>query len=61
MQDHIDHATRQQVLRLLETLRQLLADGLLDDARAGKADEGTRLGHVLRTRRDWGVCDQLCT
>jgi hypothetical protein len=28
MLDHIDHAARQLVLRLLETLRQLLADGL---------------------------------
>jgi hypothetical protein len=50
MLDHIDHAARQQVFRLLETLRQLLADGLLHDARAGRPDEGTRFGDVHITQ-----------
>ena len=44
--DHVDHAVRQQVLGLLEALGQLLADGLLDDARAGEADERAGLGDV---------------
>ena len=44
--DHVDHAMREQVFRALEALGKLLADGLLDDPRAGKADEGTWLGHL---------------
>ena len=46
MHDHVDHAVRQQVLGLLEALGQLLADGLLDHARAGEADQRAGLGDV---------------
>jgi hypothetical protein len=35
-----------QIFRALETRRQFLADGLLDDARAGEADQGARLGQM---------------
>src|SRR5262249_58615518 len=38
--DHVDHAVIAQILGALEAVGQLLADGLLDDARTGKADEG---------------------
>ena len=46
MHDGVDHAVLQQVLGALEALRQLLADGVLDDARAGEADQGVGLGEV---------------
>ena len=46
MDDHVDHAVRQQVLGALEAVRQLLADGLLDDARAGEADQRAGLCDV---------------
>src|SRR6266436_3685367 len=36
--DQIDHAVIAQVFGALETLRQLLADRLLDHSRAGKSD-----------------------
>ena len=39
MHHHVDHAVFAQILGTLEYLRQLLADGLLDHARAGEADE----------------------
>src|SRR6476620_9431186 len=39
MHDHVDHPMRKQVLCLLEALRQLLANGLLNDAWTGEADE----------------------
>jgi hypothetical protein len=42
--DHVDGALFEQELGALETLRQFLAHRLLDDARAGKADQRTRLG-----------------
>ena len=42
--DHVDHAVLQQIFRALEALGQLLADGLLDDARAGEADDRAGLG-----------------
>ena len=41
---HIDHAVLQQIFGALEPLGQLLADGLLDHARAGEADDGAGLG-----------------
>ena len=44
----IDHAVLEQVLRALEALRQLLADGVLDHARAGEADDGVGLGDDRR-------------
>ena len=46
MHDHVDHAVREQILGLLEALGQLLADGLLDDARSREADERAGLGDV---------------
>src|SRR5207245_4423462 len=42
--DQIDHAVFQQELRTLKLRRELLLDGLLDDARAGEPDEGLGLG-----------------
>ena len=44
--DHVDHAVRQQIFGALEALGKLLADGLLDDARTGEADERAGLGDV---------------
>src|SRR5690606_33501122 len=44
--DHIHHAVLVEVFGALEALGQLLADGLLDDAGAGEADEGAGLGDV---------------
>ena len=44
MGDDVDHAVLAQIFRALEAGRQLLADRLLDDARAGKADHRPRLG-----------------
>ena len=44
--DHVDHAVLEQIFGALEALRQLLADRLLDDARAGEADQRARLGDV---------------
>ena len=44
--DHVEHAVLEQELAALEALGQLLADRLLDDARAGEADQRLRLGDV---------------
>ena len=44
--DDVEHAVLEQELAALESFGQLLADGLLDDARAGEADERLRLGDV---------------
>ena len=44
--DGVDHAVLEQVFRALEARRQLLADGVLDHARAGEADEGVGLGDM---------------
>ena len=44
LDDRVDHAVLEQELGALEALGQLLADGLLDDARPGEADERLRLG-----------------
>ena len=44
MHDHVDHAVLEQVFRPLESLGQLLPDGLLDHPRAGEADNRPRLG-----------------
>ena len=41
--DHVDGALVEQELGALEAFRQLLADGLLDHARACKTDQCTRL------------------
>ncbi len=57
----IDHAVLQEIFGALEPLGQLLADRLLDDPRAGEADDRARLGdgdvaqHRERgaTRRRW--------
>ena len=46
MHHHVDHAVLVQILRALEAFGQLLADGLLDDARTGEADQRARLGDV---------------
>ena len=42
----VEHAVLQQELAALEAFGQLLADGLLDDARAGEADQGAGFGDV---------------
>ena len=44
--DQIEHAVLEQELAALESLGQLLPDRLLDDARAGEADERLRLRDV---------------
>ena len=44
--DDVEHAVLEQELAALEPLGQRLADGLLDDARAGEADQRLRLGDV---------------
>src|SRR5436309_7300410 len=46
MDDHIDHAVLLEIFGALEAVGEFLADGLLDDARPGKADERTRFGNV---------------
>ena len=46
MHHHVDHAVREEILGLLEALGQLLADRLLDHARARKTNERTGLGNV---------------
>ena len=42
--DHVDRAVLEQELGALEALRQRLAHGLLDHARAGEADQRLGLG-----------------
>src|SRR5690606_19880073 len=44
--DAVEHAVLEQELAPLEALRELLADGRLDDARTGEADERVGLGDV---------------
>ena len=44
--DEVEHAMLEQKLAALKSLGQLLANRLLDDARAGKADERAGLGNV---------------
>src|SRR5688572_25818863 len=44
--DQIQHAVFEEELAALEALGQLLANGLLDDARTGKADQRLGLGDV---------------
>ena len=44
--DQVEHAVLEQELAALEAVGQLLADGLLDDARTGEADQRLRLGDV---------------
>ena len=44
LHDHIDHAMLQQKFRSLKLVRQLLFNGLLDHAGAGKADQRFRFG-----------------
>ena len=43
---HVDHAVLLQIFGALEAVGQLLADGLLDDARPGEADERAGLGEM---------------
>ena len=43
---HVDHAMFQQIFGALEAFRQFFADGLLDHALAGKADQGAGLGNM---------------
>ena len=52
MHHHVDHAVLLEIFGALEALGQLLADGLLDHARARKADQRARLGdmHVAEHR-----------
>src|SRR5262249_6007683 len=45
MHDEVEHAVLEQELGALESVGQLLTDGLLDDAGAGEADQRPRLGH----------------
>jgi hypothetical protein len=44
--DHVDHAVLLEIFGALEAVGQLLADGLLDHARAGEADQRAGLGDV---------------
>ena len=46
MHHHVDHAVVVQIFGALETFRQFLADGLLDHARAGEADQRAGLGDL---------------
>ena len=46
MHHHVDHAVILEILGALEAVGQFLADGLLDDPRTRKADQGARLGDV---------------
>src|SRR4051794_7484431 len=46
MHHHVHHAMGEEIFRALKAVRELLADGLLDDARARKTDQGTGLGDV---------------
>jgi hypothetical protein len=48
--DQVEHPVLEQELAALEALGQLLADRLLDDARAGEPSERLRLGDVRRRR-----------
>ena len=52
MHHHVHHAVLPEIFGALEAVRQLLADGLLDHARTGKADEraGLRDMHVAEHR-----------
>ena len=52
MHDHVDHAMIEQIFGFLEAVRQFFADRLLDDARAGKADQRAGFGdvHVAKHR-----------
>ena len=52
MHHHVDHAVVLQILGALEAVGQFLADGLLDHARAGEADQraGLRDVHVAEHR-----------
>src|SRR6266545_5745159 len=44
--DHVDHAMVLEIFRPLKAVGQLLADGLLDDARPGKTDERARFRNM---------------
>ena len=44
--DHVDDAVLEQIFGALESLGQLLADGLLDHPLAGEADQRARLGDL---------------
>ena len=46
MHHHVDHAVLEQIFGALEAVRELLADGLLDYPRSGKADQRSRLGDM---------------
>ena len=46
MHDHIDHAVRQQILRALEPVGQLLSDRLLNNARTGETNQCARFRNV---------------
>ena len=46
MHHHVDHAVIPQVFGALESVRQFLADGLLDHAGAGKADQRAGFGDL---------------
>ena len=46
MHDHVHHAVLGEIFGALEAFRQFLADGLLDHARAGKADQRAGLGDM---------------
>src|SRR5881628_1626665 len=42
--DGVEHSVLEQELRALKTLRELLPDRLLDDARPGEADQSAGFG-----------------
>ena len=46
MHHHVDHAVLEKIFGALEAVGKLLADGLLDDARPGEADQRAGLGDM---------------
>ena len=46
MHHHVDHAVLVEIFGALEAIGKLLADGLLDHAGTGKADQRAGLGDV---------------
>ena len=57
MDDHVDHAVLEQIFGALEAFRQLLADRLGDDARAGETDLRAGLGDLDVAQHGVGRAD----
>ena len=57
MHHHVDHAVLQQIFGALEAFRQLLADRLRNDARAGEADLRAGLGDLDVAQHGIGRAD----